>query len=221
MDIEIAGKIFMPSTITRRLLLGTLLASGLTMPLPAQSDGFVSLSPKTSFEEHWILEGSAPDTWTVKDGVIVCSGAPNGFLRSKKTYRNFIFRAEWRFQTEGWTEEPPTYPNAGYFIHAGAIEGGWPKSLEIQGHYGEAGSLFGVRGGEVSGARRGPIPENRKPFGAWESIEIQSLNGIVTVKLNGKKMNEGHDIQPTEGNICLQAEGWPVFYRNLQIKELD
>lgn len=207
--------------ICRTIFLVALLGAALTLPLVAQSGGFVSLSPKAALDEHWTVEGSAPDTWTVKDGVIVCTGQPNGFLRSKKSYKNFIFRAEWRFPTEGWTEAPPEYPNAGYFINAGAVDKGWPKSLEVQGHYGEAGSVFGVRGGKVTGARRGPIPENRKPFGEWETIEIQSLNGVVTVKLNGKKMNEGHDLEPAEGNICLQAEGWPVRYRNLQIKELD
>ena len=185
----------------------------------AQSEGFVSLSPVADLSEHWTVEGSARDTWSVKDGVIACTGKPNGFLRSKETYRDFIFRAEWRFQKEGWTQLPPTYPNAGYFIHAGAVEDVWPKSLEVQGHYGEAGSLFGVRGGSVSGAHRGPVFENRRPFGEWESIEIQSLNGIVTVKLNGKRMNQGHDIEPAEGNICLQSEGWPVFYRNLRGEE--
>ena len=194
---------------------------GSTGPLSAQSEGFVSLSPVTHVSEHWTVEGSAPGTWSVKDRVIVCTGEPLGFLRSKKIYRDFIFRAEWRFQKEGWKEQPPRYPNAGYFIHAGGIEDNWPRSLEIQGHYGEAGSLFGVRGGRVSGAHRGPVHENRKLFGEWESIEIQSFNGIVTVKLNGKKMNEGHDFEPTEGNICLQSEGWPVFYRNLQVRELD
>ena len=194
---------------------------GVAVPLSAQSDGFVSLSPVARLSEHWSVERSAPGTWSVKDRVIVCTGKPNGFLRSKKVYRDFIFRGEWRFQEEGWEEPPPRYPNAGYFIHAAEVERDWPRSLEVQGHYGEAGSLFGVRGGKVSGAHRGPVHDNRKPFGEWESIEIQSLDGIVTVKLNGKKMNEGHDFEPTEGNICLQSEGWPVFYRNLQVRELD
>ncbi len=198
-----------------------LVAGALVAVLSAQPDDFVSLSPKADLAEHWTVEGSAADTWAVQDGVIACTGRPNGFLRSRKVYRNFIFRAEWRFRKEGWTEKPPKYPNAGFFIHAGAVERDWPKSLEVQGHYGEAGSLFGVRGGSVSGAHRGPVFENRRPFGEWESIEVQSLDGVVTVKLNGKKMNEGREIEPAEGSICLQSEGWPVFYRNIRIKELE
>ena len=206
---------------TIRLVLAGAVLFGTVLPVSVQSDGFVSLSPVNHLSEHWIVEGSAADTWSVRDRVIVCTGKPDGFLRSKKVYQDFIFRAEWRFEKEGWYEPPPKYPNAGYFIHAGSVERDWPKSLEVQGHYGEAGSLFGVRGGRVSGAYRGPVHKNRKPFGEWESIEIQSLDGTVTVKLNGKKMNEGHDFEPTQGNICLQSEGWPVLYRNLEIRELD
>ena len=194
---------------------------GVGAPLFAQPDGFVSLMPVSDLSEHWTIEGSASDTWSLRDGMIACTGRPNGFLRSRKIYRNFIFRAQWRFQREGWQGKPPDYPNAGYFIHAGVIDRTWPKSLEVQGHYGEAGSLFGVRGGSVTGAHRGPVHENRRPFGEWESIEIASLDGVVTVKLTGKKMNEGREIDPSEGNICLQSEGWPVYYRNVSVRELE
>ena len=193
---------------------------GLAGPLQGETGGFVYLVPRAELSEHWIVEGSGPNTWSLRNGVIACTGSPNGFLRSKKAYRDFVFRAEWRFQKEGWSEKPPKYPNAGFFIHAGAVERDWPISLEVQGHYGEAGSLFGVRGGRVTGAHRGPVHENREPFGEWESIEIQSRDGVVTVKLNGKKMNEGRDIHPAEGSLCLQSEGWPVDYREVEIKEL-
>ena len=193
---------------------------GLAGPLQGEAGGFVSLVPRTELSEHWIVEGSGANTWSLRDGVIVCTGNPNGFLWSKKTYRDFIFRAEWRFRKEGWRAKPPKYPNAGFFIHAGAVQRDWPTSLEVQGHYGEAGSLFGVRGGRVTGAHRGPVDENREPFGEWERIEIQSRDGVVTVKLNGKKMNEGRDIHPAQGSICLQSEGWPVDYRKVEIQEL-
>ena len=189
--------------------------------LCAQADGFVSLVPRKDVQEHWIIEGTPPETWSVKEGVIYCTGKPNGFLRSKKVYKNFIFRAEWRFQKEGWQGAPEKWPNAGFFIHAGEIRETWPTSLEVQGHFGEAGSLFGVRGGKITGARRGPIDKERPPFGEWDRYEITSKDGRVTVVLNGKPINEGTDAYPSEGNICLQSEGWPVQYRNIAIKELD
>jgi Domain of Unknown Function (DUF1080). len=185
-------------------------------------DGFVSLMPKRDISEHWIVEGKTPpEAWTVRDGVIACTGQPNGFLRSKKTYRNFILRAEWRFQL-GW-EPPPNgdeWPNAGFFIHAREIVKGWPVSLEVQGYFGEAGSLFGVRGGKITGAKRGPFVKNRPPFGSWDRYEITSKDGTITVVLNGELVNQGTNAWPESGNICLQSEGWPVYYRNVEIKEL-
>jgi 3-keto-disaccharide hydrolase len=185
-----------------------------------QSGDFVSLMPKKDITELWIIEGTPPETWRVENGMIRCTGKPNGFLRSKKVYRNFTLRAEWRFQTEGWTGAPQEWPNAGFFINAGAIEKGWPMSQEVQGHFGEAGSLFGVRGGKVTGAKRGPIVKNRPPFGSWDRYEITQQEGRIKVVLNGDLVNEGSDAEPEEGTICLQSEGWPVDYRNVEIKEL-
>lgn len=194
--------------------------SGEGLPVKAEG-GFVSLMPKTDIGEHWIAEGAPAEIWSVKDGVIHCRGTPNGFLRSRKSYRNYIFRAEWRFRNEGWTKPPPAWPNAGFFIHAGAVNNGWPISLEVQGHFGEAGSLFGVRGGKVTGARRGPIVKDRPPFGEWDRYEIIARNGRVKVILNGRVVNEGWHVEPSAGNICLQSEGWEVHYRNVAIQELD
>ena len=186
-------------------------------------EGFVSLMPKRDLNEHWTVEGKAPaEAWSLRDGVIACTGQPNGFLRSRKTWHNFILRAEWRFQ-QGWEHKSPNgddWPNAGFFILAREIQNGWPVSFEVQGHFGEAGSLFGVRGGKITGAKRGPIVKDRPPFGSWEKYEITSRGGKITVVLNGVPVNEGTDASPNEGNICLQSEGWPVYYRNVAVKEL-
>ncbi len=185
-------------------------------------NGFVSLMPKRDISEHWTVEGKTPsDAWYLSKGVIGCSGQPNGFLRSKKRYRNYVLRAEWRFQ-EGYTPRPEEdgWPNAGFFIHANETKDGWPVSVEVQGHFGEAGSVFGVRGAKVAGAKRGVIVKDRPRFGDWERYEITSKDGRITVVLNGVLINEAQSSSPSEGNICLQSEGWPVFYRNVEIKEL-
>jgi hypothetical protein len=182
--------------------------------------GFVSLMPKMDVGEHWIVEGTPASSWSVVNGEIACTGSPNGFLRSRKSYRNFVFRAEWRFEAKGWEGAPEKWPNAGFFINAGAINNTWPISHEVQGHFGEAGSLFGVRGGKITGARRGPIVKDRPAFGEWDRYEITQIDARVTVVLNGVLVNEGLEASPSEGNICLQSEGWPVYYRNVEIKEL-
>ncbi len=188
----------------------------------AASNGFVSLMPRQDVGEYWTIENTPASTWRVEGAEIVCKGTPNGFLRSKKSYKNYIFRAEWRFKKEGWVPQPKDegWPNAGFFIHAGPTVDTWPKSLEVQGHFGEAGSLFGVKGGSIKGARRGPIVKDRIPFGEWDRYEITSKDGKVRVVLNGTLVNEGFDANPAEGNVCLQSEGWEVHYRNVEIKEL-
>jgi myo-inositol 2-dehydrogenase / D-chiro-inositol 1-dehydrogenase len=187
------------------------------------SPGFVSLMPEKDISEHWTAEGAPADIWSLAGDEIICAGKPNGFLRSRKSYRNYVLRAEWRFVKEGWTPRPQDegWPNAGFFIHANELVKGWPKSLEVQGHFGEVGSVFGVRGGSIKGAKRGVIVKDRPLFGEWDKYEITSQDGKVTVRLNGEVVNEGYDAQPAQGNICLQSEGWPVHYRNVEIRELS
>src|SRR5689334_17638328 len=66
-----------------------------------------------------------------------------------------------------------------------------------------------------------PFVTDRPPLGSWDKYEITAREGTVVVVLNGKKVNEGRNAVPSEGNICLQSEGWPVQYRNVAVKELD
>jgi hypothetical protein len=185
----------------------------------AQSNGFVSLMPKKDVTEQWVIVNTPPEVWSLQNGVIACAGKPMGYLRTRQKYRNYVLRAEWRFKTEGWIGAPAEWPNAGFFIHASEESGkSWPRSfVEVQGHFGEAGSVFG---GRIKGAKRGPIVKDRIPFGNWDRYEVTSKDGTVKVLLNGALVNEGFGADPPEGYICLQSEGWPVFYRNIEIKVL-
>src|SRR5262245_18368248 len=92
----------------------------------ARAEGFVSLMPRKAVREMSTVELTPLDSWRVEDGMIRCAGRPNVLLRSARVYRNFIFRAEWRFQREGWTGGPERWPNAGFFINAGPIVNGSP-----------------------------------------------------------------------------------------------
>lgn len=189
-----------------------------------QSDGFVSLMPKADLSEHWSTEPSPPGTWSFKDGVIEAKGNPMGVLRSNKQYKNFILRFELRFRKEGWTKAPAEWPNAGVFIFASKElrekYPRWPQTfVEIQGHYGEIASAFG---GNLKGAIRYEVvpPDKHGPLGEWDKMEVTTHNGHVTIKLNGQKVNEGSGADPMEGYLCLESEGWPVYYRNIAIKVL-
>ncbi len=196
-----------------------LLGAFLPLSTAAQSTGFVSLTPQKDVTEHWVIVGTPAEVWSVQDGVIACAGRPNGYLRTNQKYKNYILRGEWRFNTEGWTRAPERWPNAGFFIHASEEVGKvWPLSfVEVQGHYGEKGSLFS---GGIKGAKRGPIVKDHVAFGEWDKYEITSKDGTVKIVLNDALVNEGYGADPPEGYICLQSEGWPVFYRKIEIKVL-
>ena len=68
---------------------------------------------------------------------------------------------------------------------------------------------------------RSAFVKNRPPLGSWDKYEITAHEGHVVVVLNGELVNEGHNADPSEGNVCLQSEGWPVQYRNVTVKELE
>ena len=77
--------------------------------------------------EGWVDVNTSPDTWKVKDGILVCSGRPIGVMRSEKQYENFVFHIEWRHMTAGG--------NSGVFIWSSAkIPQGrrLPDGVEVQ-----------------------------------------------------------------------------------------
>jgi len=47
----------------------------------AADDGSVPLFNGKNFD-GWVNVNCAPETWTVRDGIIVCTGIPTGVLRT-------------------------------------------------------------------------------------------------------------------------------------------
>ncbi len=75
----------------------------------------------------WVNVNCAPETWSVKDGVIQCTGVPTGALRTERQYENFELELEWRHLKPGG--------NAGIFIWSSPIAApGVPflRSVEVQ-----------------------------------------------------------------------------------------
>ena len=179
-------------------------------------DGFQSLTPEKDVGEHWVPEVAPKEIWSVRegDGVIVCKGTPNGYLRTKKKYKNYVFQVEWRYKAEG----APPDANSGIFLNAVEPHKVWPKCVEAQMRQTDAGTVFGLRGGAVTGAKK--LEGKARPFGEWNSYEITVRDGNVTLVFNGEKVNEGTDMDPAAGYVCLQSEGWEVHFRNISIKEL-
>jgi len=163
------------------------------------------------------------EVWRVRDGVLYCSGKPNGYIRTKNSYADYQLHVEWR-----WPETPT---NSGVLLHAGGTDRVWPVCIECQLKGGNAGDfvLMGGAGLTVDGTeRRNPAqrfvalkkkgPANEKPAGQWNSYDIHCQAGSIRCLVNGVLQNEGTNAAPASGWICLQSEGGPIEFRNIYLQ---
>lgn len=166
------------------------------------------------------------DVWSVRDGVIYCTGKPNGYMRTEKKYGNYILHLEWR-----WPAEPT---NSGVLLHASGPDQLWPKCIESQLMAGNAGDfvLMGGVGITIDGQDKQDTERrfvgitkkeqsSEKPAGQWNTYEIHCDGDSITCYVNGGLQNRGTNATITSGWICLQSEGGPIEFRNIYIKLLD
>jgi hypothetical protein len=180
--------------------------------------------------DGWVKVNTAPSTWTVKDGMIICSGKPTGEMRTKRMYQNFIMEVEWRhMKARG---------NAGIFVWADDITArGQPfhRGVEVQvleNSYGNTrgytthGDIFPIHGAKMTpingrgGSRAFPTENRSKPTPEWNHYRITCNDGAISLAVNGKVVTQGKNASPRKGYICLESEGGIVHYRNLRIREL-
>jgi len=173
--------------------------------------------------DGWVNVNCAPETWTVRDGMIVCSGVPKGILRTEKMYENYVLELEWRHTKKGG--------NAGLFIHSDdlpAVGSAYSRSIEVQIMDGNAGDVFAIKGAFLvpenlhpRGWMRALPTENRmKPTGEWNRYRIVSREGTVELHVNGGMVTRAFYCNPRKGYICLESEGSEVHFRNIRIAEL-
>ena len=192
-------------------------------------DGFKPLFNGKTLE-GWRNINCGPKTWTVKEGMIHCTGKPIGELRTLKMYENFILEVEWRhLKPRG---------NAGIFVWADAYTAkGQPfhRGVEVQvleNGYGSGrghtthGDIFPIHGAKMTpvngrgGSRAFPTEDRSKPSPEWNHYRIVCNNGEISLAVNGKMVTQGRAAKPRKGYICLESEGSPVQFRNMKIKEL-
>ena len=202
----------------REKIMIILLASGLvvsaTLLGTTNHREFRSLVPTRDISHIWVPEVTPANSWSVKDGVITCTGNPIGYLRTKKKYKNYILQVDWRFKKEG----APPDANSGIFLNISGPPQKLPKCIEAQLQQPTAGSVFGLSGAKITGAKR--LQGKARPLGEWNSYEITVRNGTLSLVFNGEKVNGGTEMDPPDGYIGLQSEGWEVQFRNIFVKDL-
>lgn len=169
------------------------------------------------------------DTWSVKDGAIVCTGKPNGYLATEKEYADYVLRLKWRFPADAKAG------NSGVLIHVQKEDKVWPVSIEAQLRSGRAGDIWLQTADEVkltidpsrfdtadkTKRHYFRVPKDEaveKAFGEWNEYEVTCKGGDVTLAVNGKIVNEGKNGNLKSGRIALQSEGTEIHFKDITIQ---
>jgi len=223
-------------------LLPTLVADAMAGDAPPVSDGSATAQFVELFNGRdltgWVNVNTNPETWTVRDGLLVCGGKPTGVMRSEKQYENFVLHIEWRHMEPGG--------NSGVFVWSeGFVPPGsnLPKGMEVQmlerewinlhrtkdgapQHIGYiSGELFGANGLTATPDNpRGDRSMSRelrcKGHGEWNVYDVVCVDGTVKLAINGKFVNSIRDSSVRKGYLCLESEGAEIHFRNIRILAL-
>ncbi|MCC6586219.1 MAG: DUF1080 domain-containing protein [Bryobacterales bacterium] len=185
----------------------------------------------------WVNVNTDPDTWKVKDGMIVCSGKPIGVMRSDRQYENFILHIEWMHMEPGgnsgvfaWSNAVPgeknRLPNG---VEVQMLELEWPNLHKRDGvtppiayvH----GELFGVGGVKTTpdnprGERSMSFENRCLPRLQWNTYDVVAVDGVIKLAINGKFVNGISKSTQKKGYLCLESEGAEIHFRNIKIMEL-
>ena len=186
-----------------------------------KEEGFKPLGNSKHMSDYDLV-GAPASTWTVDDDVIKCSGKPNGYFATKKSFKNFALRFDFKYARPAGLEDDSKFDgNSGYLIYITGEHKVWPKSIEVQGLNRDAGKIFNIAGFPSIKAKDYPDARKKalKPVGEWNKMEIISKDGALTSILNGTKVGESEPGEFKEGPIGFQSEGAEIHFRNLRIKE--
>jgi len=185
----------------------------------------------------WIRVNTDENTWSVKDGVLICSGHPIGVMRTVRQYENFILHVEWKHIEPGgnsgvfvWSDAKPQeksrLPNG---VEVQMLELDWVNLHKVNGEPAPIayvhGELFGVGGVETTpdnprGPRSKSIENRCKPRGEWNHYVVVCIDGVIKLSLNGKFVNGISHSSQKKGYLCLESEGAEIHFRNIKIMEL-
>lgn len=177
--------------------------------------------------EGW--EGETTKVWRIEEGGIITGGSLEGnpqneFLATKKPYRNFILKFEYKLiGTEGFV-------NGGVQFRSKRIA---QPPNEMSGYQADIGAGYtgflydeSRRKRMLAEARKEMIEGLEKP-GEWNSYEIRAEDSRIQLFVNGKRTvdyTEREDGIEKTGLIALQIHGKckaQISYRNITLDSLS
>ena len=141
----------------------------------------------------------------------------NSFLITKKTYANFILRAQAKLRNH----------NSGIQFRSEEVPGlrwaarGYQADMAENNYWGCIYEERGKRGVMVNGWK--DKAEKVVKLKDWNDLELLCDGDHINLKVNGLETADLHDSAKLDGIIALQLHKGPpmqVYFRNLEIKVL-
>lgn len=200
--------------------IGIALAGALVAPAGAQEEGFKPLWNGKDFTGWKKVGGGA--TYRIEGDHIVgqVGPGPNTFLRTERTYGDFILKLDLKLDIPGNSgiqfrshqKEGENGRVFGYQAEVDPSSRAWSAGIYDEGR---RGWLFPLTG----------MPEAQKAFKVadWNEYTIQAIGPNIKTWLNGVPCADLVDTADLEGFIALQVHSGKegqIRWRNVRIKEL-
>ena len=198
------------STRTVALIVVAMFLLGCTQMSAMMNDGWVTLIDGAQGLDNWNRVGHG--NWRAEGGAIVADGKvggkDNGYLVSKKAYRDFQIHAEF------WASDDA---NSGIFMRCADPQKITDKSCYEANIFDQRKDQTYATGGIVHHA---PVKSPIKAGGKWNTYDITVRGSHLLVVLNGTKTADVNNSQHASGPFALQYGTGVVKFRKVRIKEL-
>lgn len=216
-------------------------------PAEGLFDG-TDLSQFDTFLPSTGLNSDPKHVFTVANGTVHVSGTEMGYFITKKEYKNYYLRAEFKWGEGTFAPRAGQARDSGILYNIQGPNKVWPRSVEFQINEGCTGDFWMTDGAALTGkdgvrvvgpegkakridrfnkgpwknvvGYRDPVNELEKSHGKWNLVELVNRDGHVWQYVNGKLANEGTDAFPASGKILFQSEGAEVYFRNIRLYPL-
>jgi hypothetical protein len=189
---------------------------------------------------------------------IFVNGKVFGTITSEATYENYHITLQYKWGEKKFAPRLQLPRDAGLLYHAGdkpMQNRVWPLAQECQIQQGDCGDYWKIDksmahipavykdsnwiysvnadyvwfGNEVKRPRCMKSPDNEKPQGEWNTVEVYTsgdssvhvVNGLIVMHLKDLSVSDNGTKKPLiKGRIVLQSEGAELYYRRIILEPI-
>lgn len=192
------------------------------MPAKTEEDGGPPVEPR--FEGTPLFDGGSLAAWQITPAAgrhwkklgdtLTFRGGAKVDLPTRRSYRNFLLRAEWRLGPGA---------DSGIYLRGVPQVQIWDPARPQAGGVGSGG----LYNNKMHPSR--PSVKADRPIGEWNTMTIRMIDQTVWVWLNGQLVVDGVILEnnhptagplPDRGPIVLQGHSGEVAFRDIYVQEL-